>query len=266
VPNVPFGKDVVVIAKSVTLIERAFELLRGGVELSLRPTVKLNVPPVVGVPLITPAPESVRPGGNVPEARDHVNGVTPGLAASVCEYAAPTAALGKAFVVISGGTAIEKTSVSDCAGLPLSTARTVNENLPVFVGVPEIVPLGLKLRPGGRDPPVRLQVTDPVPPLELRNCWGYGELKVPFGNAPAGAGVITRGSATTIVKRRSAFWGVALLSVTLTTKSYLPAVPAPGVPLMVPSVDNAMPVGSPPEMTRKLYGGVPPVAVKVRDG
>jgi hypothetical protein len=35
-------------------------------------TVKEKVPAVVGVPLSRPAAESVRPGGNVPPAKDHV--------------------------------------------------------------------------------------------------------------------------------------------------------------------------------------------------
>jgi hypothetical protein len=34
--------------------------------------VKANVPLVVGVPEITPAPDSVSPAGSVPDASDHV--------------------------------------------------------------------------------------------------------------------------------------------------------------------------------------------------
>ena len=39
---------------------------------SVTVTVKLAVPVAVGVPLITPVPDNVRPAGNVPELRDQV--------------------------------------------------------------------------------------------------------------------------------------------------------------------------------------------------
>ena len=45
--------------------------------------VKLLVPEALGVPLITPPPLRVNPGGKVPEAKDHVYGGVPPVAERV---------------------------------------------------------------------------------------------------------------------------------------------------------------------------------------
>jgi hypothetical protein len=52
--------------------------------LSVTLAVKLEVPPVVGVPVIAPV-EATResPAGRLPEASDHVSGVVPPVAAIV---------------------------------------------------------------------------------------------------------------------------------------------------------------------------------------
>ncbi len=47
--------------------------------------VKVEVPVAVGVPEITPAEVTVRPGGSVPVASAHVEGGMPPVAASVAE-------------------------------------------------------------------------------------------------------------------------------------------------------------------------------------
>ena len=63
---------------------------------------------MLGVPLITPAAESVRPAGGVPDVTDHVKPGTPPLAAKVCEYAVPTVPFGRGdeVVIESGGSII----------------------------------------------------------------------------------------------------------------------------------------------------------------
>ena len=68
-----------------------------------------------------------------------------------------------------GGTVpivIDSACVSDC---PLASAtRTVNDEVPAVVGVPEIAPVvEFKLRPGGSvpDPATMFQVSGGVPPL-----------------------------------------------------------------------------------------------------
>jgi len=47
--------------------------------------VKLKAPLLVGMPLITPAALSVRPGGKVPDANDQLYGCVPPVAFSVCK-------------------------------------------------------------------------------------------------------------------------------------------------------------------------------------
>src|SRR5262245_21631985 len=57
--------------------------------------VKLKMPAAVGVPLIKPPVDSVRPSGNAPEVRDHVKGVVPPVADNVCEYGIPILPVGR---------------------------------------------------------------------------------------------------------------------------------------------------------------------------
>jgi len=124
------------------------------------------------VPSIT-APVRVRPGGNAPLEMDHVNGaVTPGLACSVCVgYVVATVPFGNVLGVITGRTVRERLLVADCDGLLLSTARTVNVDWPASVGVPEIVPVELRVRPCGRAPATMLQLLGSVPPVVSKD-WG----------------------------------------------------------------------------------------------
>jgi len=54
----------------------------------------------------------------------------------------------------------------------LSVARTVKFDVPVTVGVPETSPEGFMFIPEGSDPPIRLKVTAPCPPVVL-NWYEY---------------------------------------------------------------------------------------------
>ena len=79
-------------------------------------TVKLGVPTVVGVPLNTPAGDSVSPAGaDDPEAMVQVYPVPlPPVAASVCEYADFVYAMGNGEAVVmltAGFTVMESASV-----------------------------------------------------------------------------------------------------------------------------------------------------------
>lgn len=56
--------------------------------------VKPDVPEAVGVPLISPAVDRLRPAGRLPEDTDHVSGGSP-LAVNCTEYDEPTAAEGR---------------------------------------------------------------------------------------------------------------------------------------------------------------------------
>jgi len=61
---------------------KALSVVRGGVLLSVTRSVKVDVPTVVGVPLMA-APLKDSPAGNVPDTRDHVYGPVPPVAVRV---------------------------------------------------------------------------------------------------------------------------------------------------------------------------------------
>src|SRR5262245_8497479 len=115
--------------------------------------IKLNVPWLVGVPLIV-APVRDRPSGRVPDIVQLYGGVPP-LAPSVKLYGTPTVAAGAEVVVIaSGGALIKMVRGPDAVcgvGVLLSVTWTVKLNGPCFVGVPLIVAPDL-VSPSGRAP------------------------------------------------------------------------------------------------------------------
>ncbi len=71
---------VVILTGFTTDSDRALVADCAGFEASVTRTVKFDVPFVVGVPEITPADDSDRPAGRVPEASDHEYGVVPPVA------------------------------------------------------------------------------------------------------------------------------------------------------------------------------------------
>jgi hypothetical protein len=52
----------------------------------------------------------------------------------------------------------------------LSVTFTVKFAVPAAVGVPEIVPLALRFRPAGRDPPASDQEYGGAPPVAVSGC------------------------------------------------------------------------------------------------
>ncbi len=52
-----------------------------------------------------------------------------------------------------------------CCGVPVSATFTVKYEVPVAVGVPEMPPVLVRVKPEGNDPVSRLQVRVPVPPV-----------------------------------------------------------------------------------------------------
>ena len=68
--------------------------------------MKLLPPTSVGVPLITPAPESVMPCGSVPEARLHAYCGSPPCALSASDALVFQLTLGKVVVVIATALAV----------------------------------------------------------------------------------------------------------------------------------------------------------------
>ena len=76
--------DVVVICKGTVMVKLK-ALSDEDPIASVTLTVKLEVPPTVGVPLMTPDDDTLRPEARLPLTNDHVYGVDPPVAAKVLE-------------------------------------------------------------------------------------------------------------------------------------------------------------------------------------
>lgn len=68
---------------TVTTIENVIVFVNFGELESVAVIAKLDVPLAVGVPVITPALESVSPAGRLPEDNAHVYGAVPPVAVTV---------------------------------------------------------------------------------------------------------------------------------------------------------------------------------------
>jgi hypothetical protein len=68
--------------------------------LSVTFTVKLDVPVLVGVPEITPAPDSVSPAGRAPELTDQLYAGVPPVALNAALYPVPSCPAESVVVVI----------------------------------------------------------------------------------------------------------------------------------------------------------------------
>lgn len=131
-------------------------------------------------------------------------------------------------------------------------AVTVKLEVPVVVGVPEIVPELLNVNPAGKLP-LSLQVMVPTPPVDCSAAL-YGVLTTPLGRD-----VVVMASRGLIVMLSAWFTvcGGEPESVAVTVK--LVAPPAVGVPEIAPVEglsDN--PAGSEPLVMLKVKGDVPP--------
>jgi hypothetical protein len=131
-------------------------------EESITCAVKLNVPGVVGVPVIAPvAALSVKPAGRDPRMIEYVYAATPPVAVNADEYATPTCPVPDGHVKLRGVGGFVMIIVQFVltvllAALPdESIACAVKLNVPGATGVPVIAPVEpLRLSPGGRVPSV----------------------------------------------------------------------------------------------------------------
>ena len=82
-----------------------------------------------------------------------------------------------------------KLPVATLGGCSESATATVKYELPTAVGVPEIMPVRARVRPGGGFPDETFQAKGGTPPLALRVAL-YGELAIPCGSVVV---VTTRG-------------------------------------------------------------------------
>ena len=228
---------------------------------SLTRTVKLNVPTVVGVPLMVPELAfKLSPLGSDPAVIAQLYGVVPPVATSDVEYEMPVDPPGAEDVLIDKAGAITIDSAFVAAAPAASVTRTVKLNVPAADAFPLMVPVPeFKVRPAGSAPASRDQATGVVPPVLATVC-EYAEPVTPPGKDEV---VMTRAGATAM---DNAFVAVTplvnALSVTRTLKLNVPA--ADGVPLITPVPDaRVTPLGrEPPEIDHE-YGDVPPVWASV---
>jgi hypothetical protein len=215
----------------------------------------LTVAAVVGVPLITPAVDGVRPAGSAPDVMDHIYGGVPPVAAKLWEYAVPTVPFGRgdAVVIASGGgsTVSANDFVVICDAL--SRTRTVKFAVPAVVGVPVITPAADNVRPAGGVPDVTDHKYGGAPPLAAK-LWEYAAPTMPFGR---GDDVVIEIGGM-IVRENPFVTGFETLSATRITKLLIPT--PVGVPPMTPAADNVRPPGNVPDATDHVYGGIPPLA------
>jgi hypothetical protein len=86
VATVPPGSEVVVMVggAGAGLMTICSDWVSERFSASTTLTTNLNVPAVVGVPVMVPLLFSVNPTGNEPLLIDHVNGAVPPVAVTVC--------------------------------------------------------------------------------------------------------------------------------------------------------------------------------------
>jgi hypothetical protein len=100
--TVPLGRAEELIVNCDTgvaaiTIELAADWVCTGLLLSDTETVKLEVPPLVGVPEVAPVADAkLSPAGRLPDETDHLYGLVPPVALKVPLYALLTVPLGKA--------------------------------------------------------------------------------------------------------------------------------------------------------------------------
>lgn len=157
VPTVSPASDVVEILSAGAAMEmlNAAVWVSTGLLISETETVNGKVPLAAGVPVIDPPVLRLKPEGRLPDAMDQVYGAAPPLAESACEYAVPAVPAAsdavEMFTEVSV-TVMFSDAAALCCGELESFAVAVNGKEPRMVGVPEMTPVELSERPGGRPP------------------------------------------------------------------------------------------------------------------
>jgi hypothetical protein len=147
-----------------------------------------------------------------------------------------------------------------CAGDPASVTETVNVELPLAVGVPEITPALDSVSPAGRLPDAMDHVYPGVPPVTL-SAFAYDAPTCAAGSEPdpmLSVGITGR---TTIENVTVWLCAGELESETLKLKLDVPL--AVGVPEITPALESVNPAGRLPDATDHVYPGVPPDAESV---
>lgn len=123
------------------------------------------------------------------------------------------------------------------AGTAESVTVTVKlKGLPVaVVGVPLIAPEELRLKPGGKVPPVWAQVYGGIPPDAFSWVFGYAVLTVPVGKLLDVVVTVSVATVMVMLKFADAFCCGLVESVTMT-------VTLKGLPVLVDGVPEMTPV------------------------
>jgi hypothetical protein len=253
VPIVIAGSVEGAMASGVAVMTtvRAADAVCAGLLLSVTVAVKDEVPLADGTPEMVPVDEvSVSPAGRLPEVIDHEYGAVPPVACRVCEYAVPTTTEGSVEAEILTGVGATITWVAtdtDCAGLLLSVTVAVKEEVPLAVGIPEMLPVGASVSPEGRLPDVIDHEYGAAPPVACNAC----EYVAPtVAELSAGVAMVSGVDATEIVTGADVVCIGLLLSLTAAVKVATPLVV--GVPEMAPVDARLSPAGRLPEATDHL--------------
>jgi hypothetical protein len=172
----------------------------GGLLESVTIKVKFDVTlGTVGVPEIRPALLRAKPTGNAPALVVKVSAPNP-VAATIWLYAVPSTPAGSVVVVMAGAgrklTRILRAWMAVIGVMLLeSVTLTVKFAVPLGpVGVPEIVPAPLRVRPAGNVPALMENVTVPAPPV-FAIAWLYAVPSTPAGSVV----VVMAGTAVTVI-------------------------------------------------------------------
>jgi hypothetical protein len=258
-PAVPLERDVVAIESAVGVTVMENWRLSDWPALSLRVAVNVDVPGVVGVPLIVPFAAIFSPVGSAPPVSDHVYGGTPPDAPSAVLYATETGPDGTLLVVIaSAGGLTASWNCRETVCGEVSVALIVTVVLARLVGVPEITPADERLNPVGSEPAVIAKVTAPVDP-EVWIWKLYAALSVAFGNEV----VVMARVAVVTVRLNGRVTFCELESAACAVNAYVPDVEA--VPVIAPLVASASPGGRFPPLTVHCTGEVPPFDCSVAE-
>src|SRR3977135_2355779 len=149
---------------------------------------------------MAPAGLMLRPRGRLPVLTVNANAPRPPVAATVWIYAVPSTPAGSVVVVMTGAggklTRILRAWMAVIGVMVLeSVTLTVKFAVPLGpVGVPEIVPVPLRVRPAGNAPALMENVTVPAPPV-FAIAWLYAVPSVPGGSVV----VVIAGAAVTVI-------------------------------------------------------------------
>ena len=155
----PFGsEDEEIASTGTTTMLRAFVAVSAGTLESVALTVKLDVPAVVGVPVMLPLAANANPAGSAPAVIDQVIGAVPPVDCSAALYVELTIPFGSVVVVmLIVAAVIVMLRLAVAVRFAASFTCTVKLDVPAVVGVPEIV-FPLRVKPAGRVPAVMLQL------------------------------------------------------------------------------------------------------------